>query len=270
MKTNGQHQARKRFGQNFLTDPGIINRIVHSIHPSPNDNMVEIGPGLGALTGPLLAHNPQLQVIELDRDLIPRLRTQFFRFPELQIHQEDALRFDFSRLASAERPLRIVGNLPYNISTPLIFHLLSYPGLVADMHFMLQKEVVERMAATPGSKSYGRLSIMCQYHCEVEHLFSVPPGSFQPAPKVDSAIVRLTPFEKPPILAQNPAFLDQLVKTAFGQRRKTLRNALKLLVSSELWDELGLDSQLRPENLALKDYVLLANRIHTHNDGTLT
>lgn len=269
MKPNGQHQARKRFGQNFLTDPGIISRIVHCIHPSPKDHIVEIGPGMGALTGPLLAHNPQLEVIELDRDLIPKLRTQFFRYPELRIHQEDALRFDFSRLASAEQPLRIVGNLPYNISTPLIFHLLSFPSLIADMHFMLQKEVVERMAAGPGSKSYGRLSIMCQYHCEVEFLFEVPPGSFQPAPKVDSAIVRLTPYAQPPVPAQNPEVLDQVVKTAFGQRRKTLRNALKSMVDTELWDKLGLDSQLRPESLGLKDYVLLANHIHTHNDGTL-
>jgi 16S rRNA (adenine1518-N6/adenine1519-N6)-dimethyltransferase len=193
------HQARKRFGQNFLHDPGVIERIIRAINPGPDDSIIEIGPGLGALTEEILAVNPGLQVVELDRDLIPVLRTKFFNYPEFRIHEADALKFDFSQLM-VDRPLRIIGNLPYNISTPLIFHLLGQAGVVQDMHFMLQKEVVQRMAAVPGDNNYGRLGIMTQYFCKVQPLFDVGPGAFRPAPKVDSAIVRLV--QRPP---ENPA-----------------------------------------------------------------
>ena len=180
-------RARKRFGQNFLRDAGVISRIVRAIGPRPGERLVEIGPGQGALTEPLLQAAGALEVIELDRDLIPGLRVQFFAYPDFVIHEGDALKFDFPALAAADgRPLRVVGNLPYNISTPLIFHLLASRGAVADMHFMLQKEVVERLAAEPGGPDWGRLSVMTQYHCQVESLFVVPPEAFVPRPKVDS------------------------------------------------------------------------------------
>lgn len=259
-----EHQARKRFGQNFLVDDNVIARIVQAIAPAHGDNIVEIGPGQGAITGLLLEHCPTLHVVELDRDLIPRLQASFASYPNLHIHAADALKFDFADLASPERPLRVVGNLPYNISTPLIFHLLQYRGLINDMHFMLQKEVVERMAAAPGDKDYGRLTIMCQYHCQVEFLFEVGPHCFRPAPKVDSAIVRLTPRAQPEVIAQDPKLLDTIVKTAFQQRRKTLRNALKHVVNnSDYFDACGIDPGQRPETLSVNDYVNLANYLHS-------
>src|SRR5690554_4035723 len=192
------HRARKRFGQNFLIDEDIIQRLLWSIRPGTGQTLVEIGPGQGALTEGLLQHCPDLHVIELDRDLIPLLQARFSKeFPRLSIHQGDALQFDFSTLVQDQQPLRIVGNLPYNISTPLIFHLLEFRNIIGDMHFMLQKEVVARMASAPGEKAWGRLGIMTQYFCDVEMLFEVPPASFSPAPKVDSAIVRLTPLAQP-------------------------------------------------------------------------
>jgi 16S rRNA (adenine1518-N6/adenine1519-N6)-dimethyltransferase len=252
------HQARKRFGQNFLHDPGVIERIVRSINPRPDDAIVEIGPGLGALTEEILAVNPRLQVVELDRDLIPVLRTKFFNYPEFRIHEADALKFDFSQLA-ADRPLRIIGNLPYNISTPLIFHLLGQAGVVQDMHFMLQKEVVQRLAAVPGDNNYGRLGIMAQYFCKVQPLFEVGPGAFRPAPKVDSAIVRLVPHATLPHPAKDLSILQSVVRTAFNARRKTLRKALGGLVSVAQLQSLGIDDGLRPENLALADYVAIAD-----------
>jgi 16S rRNA (adenine1518-N6/adenine1519-N6)-dimethyltransferase len=260
-----EHQARKRFGQNFLIDETVIHRIVQAIAPSKNDNLVEIGPGQGAITALLLEHCPTLHVVELDRDLIPRLEAQFSHYPDLHIHSADALKFDFATLASAERPLRVVGNLPYNISTPLIFHLLSYRSLISDMHFMLQKEVVERMASAPGDKEYGRLSIMCQYFCDVEFLFEVGPHCFRPAPKVDSAIVRLTPRAQPKVIALNPKLLDTVVKTAFQQRRKTLRNALKTIVEDAdvCFSACAIDPSQRPETLSVTDYVNLANYLHS-------
>lgn len=259
-----EHQARKRFGQNFLIDENVIHRIVQAVAPGGNDNLVEIGPGQGAITGLLLEHCPQLNVVELDRDLIPRLHAKFSDFPDLRIHSADALKFDFSALVSPERPLRVVGNLPYNISTPLIFHLLSYRSLISDMHFMLQKEVVERMAAIPGDKDYGRLTIMCQYHCEVEFLFEVGPHCFRPAPKVDSAIVRLTPRPQPKVVALDPKLLDTVVKTAFQQRRKTLRNALKNVVQdTACFDSCSIDPGRRAETLSVSDYVNLANCLHS-------
>jgi len=252
------HQARKRFGQNFLHDPGVIEQIIRAINPKPDDAIVEIGPGLGALTEEILAVNPKLQVVELDRDLIPVLHTKFFNYPEFRIHEADALKFDFSQLM-VDRPLRIIGNLPYNISTPLIFHLLSQAGVVQDMHFMLQKEVVQRMAAVPGDNNYGRLGIMTQYFCKVQPLFEVGPGAFRPAPKVDSAIVRLVPHATLPHPAMDLATLQAVVRTAFNARRKTLRKALGGLVTAEQLQSLGINDGLRPENLGLADYVAIAD-----------
>ena len=258
MSKSAGHQARKRFGQNFLHDPGVIERIVRSIHPQADDNLVEIGPGLGALTEELLAVNPRLQVVELDRDLIPILRTKFFNYPEFRIREADALKFDFSELAG-NGPLRIVGNLPYNISTPLIFHLLEQAGVVKDMHFMLQKEVVQRLAAGPGDNNYGRLGIMAQYFCRVQPLFEVGPGAYKPAPKVDSAIVRLVPHETLPHPARDLSMLQHVVRTAFNARRKTLRKSLGSLVSAEELQSLGINDGLRPENLGLPEYVAIAD-----------
>jgi len=260
------HKARKRFGQNFLTDQNIINRIVTSIAAKPSDRLIEIGPGQGAITQQLILACPQLQVIELDRDLIPILLAQFAKYPEFAIHQHDALKFDFATLIKNQQPLRIVGNLPYNISTPLIFHLLSYQDRIRDMHFMLQKEVVNRLVAKAGEKNYGRLSIMVQYYCETEHLFAVPPECFDPQPKVDSAIVRLEPHTTLPHIADNVEHLSHLVNLAFQQRRKTLRNTLKQLIDKEVLDKLGeaigIDVSLRPENLSIKDYVTLSNTLN--------
>jgi 16S rRNA (adenine1518-N6/adenine1519-N6)-dimethyltransferase len=260
MSKKAGHQARKRFGQNFLHDPGVIERIVRSINPAPEDTLVEIGPGLGALTEELLARNPNLHAVELDRDLVPILRTKFFNYPNFTIHQCDALTFDFSELAT-DGPLRIVGNLPYNISTPLIFHLLNQAGIVQDMHFMLQKEVVMRLAAQPGDNHYGRLGIMAQYFCRVQPLFEVGPGAFKPAPRVDSAIVRLVPHKELPHPAKDLKTLQAVVRSAFNARRKTLRKALAGLVTSEQLNQLGIDDGLRPENLSLADYVAIADQV---------
>ncbi|MBV0933041.1 16S rRNA (adenine(1518)-N(6)/adenine(1519)-N(6))-dimethyltransferase RsmA [Marinobacterium weihaiense] len=257
------HKARKRFGQNFLHDQGVIGRIIRAINPQHGQHMVEIGPGLGALTEELLdACQGELDVVELDRDLIPVLRTQFFRYADtFNIHEADALKFDFTALKQDERPLRVVGNLPYNISTPLIFHLLSFNGLIQDMHFMLQKEVVDRLAAGPGDNHYGRLGIMAQYYCRVEPLFIVPPGAFSPAPKVDSAIVRLVPYAQPPYPAKDVKQLQNVVRTAFGQRRKTLRNNLKPLISADRLEALGIDPGLRPERLTLAQFVAISDAL---------
>lgn len=269
MSNKAGHQARKRFGQNFLHDPGTIERIIRAINPKPDDAIVEIGPGLGALTEEILAVNPRLQVVELDRDLIPVLRTKFFNYPEFRIHEADALKFDFSQLM-VDRPLRIIGNLPYNISTPLIFHLLSQAGVVQDMHFMLQKEVVQRMAAVPGDNNYGRLGIMTQYFCRVQPLFEVGPGAFRPAPKVDSAIVRLVPHKTLPHPAKDLATLQAVVRTAFNARRKTLRKALGGMVSIEQLQSLGINDGLRPENLGLADYVAIADLLFEEKGAAST
>lgn len=254
------HKARKRFGQNFLHDHGIIRRIIRAIAPHESDRMVEIGPGLGALTEELLAEAGELDAIELDRDLPPILRTKFFNYGDkFRIHEADAMKFDFTQLQRDEKRLRIVGNLPYNISTQLIFHLLSHADNILDMHFMLQKEVVDRMAAGPGENNYGRLGIMTQYYCEVESLFVVPPGAFNPAPKVDSAIIRLTPYQQLPHPADEVSKLETVVRTAFNQRRKTLRNNLKPLLSADELETLGIDPSLRPEKLPLSDFVNISN-----------
>lgn len=254
------HKARKRFGQNFLQDQGIIRRIVRAIAPGDTQHLVEIGPGLGAITEELLDLCQRLDVVELDRDLIPILRTKFFSYAEkFTIHEGDALKFDFSTLQQQDEQLRVVGNLPYNISTPLIFHLLSYANQIEDMHFMLQKEVVDRLAAQPGDSAYGRLGIMAQYYCHVEPLFLVPPHAFDPAPKVDSAIVRLIPYKELPHPAQDIEKLATVVRTAFGQRRKTLRNNLKPLLSADEIEALGIDPGLRPERLSLQDFIQISD-----------
>jgi 16S rRNA (adenine1518-N6/adenine1519-N6)-dimethyltransferase len=253
------HRARKRFGQNFLIDQGVIREIVRAVHPLPGDQLVEIGPGKGAITQLLADSGAQLSVIELDRDLVPWLRVRFEKYPGFRLFQADALSFDFAQLMANDQPLRIVGNLPYNISTPLIFHLLSYAERVSDMHFMLQKEVVKRMAAQPGDSAYGRLGIMVQYHCDVEELFEVPPESFDPAPKVDSAIVRLTPHRERPFVAKDYAIFERLVNLSFQQRRKTLRNSLKGALVAEVMDRLPVDPNARAETLSLETFVQLSN-----------
>ncbi|WP_331345861.1 16S rRNA (adenine(1518)-N(6)/adenine(1519)-N(6))-dimethyltransferase RsmA [Cellvibrio sp. UBA7661] len=259
LNTESQHKARKRFGQNFLIDHGIIREIVRAIHPRKDDLVVEIGPGKGAITQLLADACDNLHVIELDRDLVPWLKVKFEKHPNFQLFQADALQFDFAQLMRDGKPLRIVGNLPYNISTPLIFHLLSYADKVQDMHFMLQKEVVKRMAAQAGDSAYGRLGIMVQYYCAVEDLFDVPPTSFDPAPKVDSAIVRLVPHATLPYVANNVKTLETLVNVAFQQRRKTLRNSLKQLLTAEQLESLPVDLQLRPEDISLAEYVAISN-----------
>ena len=261
MTENYQHRARKRFGQNFLHDAGVIHRILRGIHARPGERLLEIGPGQGALTEGLLNSGAQLDVIELDHDLVPILRAKFGSNPAFNLHQGDALKFDFNSLNPEPRSLRVVGNLPYNISTPLIFHLLANAGVIRDMHFMLQKEVVERLAATPGGGDWGRLSIMVQYNCRVEHLFNVGPGAFNPPPKVDSAIVRLTPHDVLPHPAKDHRLLERVVREAFNQRRKTLRNTLKALLSTAEIEAAGVDGSLRPEQLDLAAFVRLADQL---------
>lgn len=257
------HRARKRFGQNFLNDPGVVDKIVRSIAPHSTDKLVEIGPGQGALTLPLLEQCPTLTVVELDRDLVAGLETRKQQYPGLTIHQGDALKFDFSQLSDRARSLRVVGNLPYNISTPILFHLLSFSGLLLDMHFMLQKEVVERMAAPPGNKTYGRLSIMVQYFCQVDYLFPVAAECFSPSPKVESAIVRLTPYATLPFPAEDFSVFKNLVSVCFQRRRKTLRNSLRTLMPADaiaaLDSDLDLDLTIRPDNLSVREFVALAN-----------
>jgi 16S rRNA (adenine1518-N6/adenine1519-N6)-dimethyltransferase len=258
------HSARRRFGQNFLVAPGIIRKIVDAIAPRAGETVVEIGPGLGAITEPLLERIDHLQVVEIDRDLIARLRN---RFPpeRLTIHEGDALQFDFGALKGAG-PLKIVGNLPYNISSPLLFHLVAFAPVVHDMHFMLQKEVVDRMVAEPGSKDFGRLSVMLQYHYHMERMFVVPPGAFNPPPKVDSAIVRMIPR----VIgtgtgigeaAKDLALFARVVTAAFSQRRKMLRNTLREFISEPDLAALGIAPTARAEDIAVTDYVRLANSL---------
>ena len=253
------HTPRKRFGQNFLHDHTIIYNIISSIQAKPDQHWVEIGPGQGALTEPLLKEGVRLEVVELDRDLVTLLKEKFKHYPDLQIHSADALRFDFSALADGDKKLRVIGNLPYNISTPLMFHLLDNAYCIGDMHFMLQKEVVDRICAVPGSKKYGRLSVMMQYYCATELLFDVPPESFDPAPQVMSAIVRLVPHRQPPVAVNDMAKLNRVVTQAFSQRRKTLRNSLKKFIDEEDIVALGIDPTLRAENISLADFARLSN-----------
>ncbi|MCK9398272.1 MAG: 16S rRNA (adenine(1518)-N(6)/adenine(1519)-N(6))-dimethyltransferase RsmA [Methylobacter sp.] len=276
------HTPRKRFGQNFLHDHNIIYNIISSIQAESGQHWVEIGPGQGALTEPLLNEGVRLDVVELDRDLVVLLREKFKQYPNLQIHSADALRFDFSSLVerddqsagsglartapegaragiARDEKLRIIGNLPYNISTPLMFHLLDNAYCIEDMHFMLQKEVVDRICAAPGSKKYGRLSVMMQYYCLPELLFEVPPESFDPVPQVTSAIVRLVPHRQPPVAVNDIAKLNRVVTQAFSQRRKTLRNSLKKLIDEEDIVALGIDPTLRAESISLAEFARLSN-----------
>jgi 16S rRNA (adenine1518-N6/adenine1519-N6)-dimethyltransferase len=273
MKELPTHRARKRFGQNFLHDPSIIGRIVKAVTPRPDQFLVEIGPGQGAITAPLLDAARQLTAIEIDRDLAAALRARFAAHPGFRLIEQDVLKVNFAELGDgrtiAPGSMRILGNLPYNISTPLLFHLLDYRELISDMTFMLQLEVVDRMAALPGSSDYGRLSVMMQYHCKVEKLFTVPSGAFTPQPKVESAIVKLTPWRPLPHPARNPDTLARVVRTAFSQRRKTLRNTLKTLLPADQLDVLGLDLNLRPENVGLRDYVRISDLVDQHGDSCL-
>ncbi len=258
-KFNPYPKARKRFGQNFLHDQGVIGDIITTFSPQMDEQLVEIGPGRGALTGLLLAAGNSLDVIELDRDLIPLLRIQFATKNHLRIHEADALTFDYRQLQSyPNRQLRIIGNLPYNITTPLLFHLLSQADCIQDMCFMLQKEVVARMCAKPGSKIYGKLSIMVQYQCEAEYVFTVPPTAFEPQPKVDSAIIYLRPrLFSPQVPLQA---LNELVSQAFSQRRKTIANTLKSkLTEAQLFAE-DIDPKQRPETISPSQYVNLTRR----------
>ena len=257
------HTPRKRFGQNFLVDQQVIERIVASINPQAEDTLVEIGPGQGALTRPLLASGCKLHVLEIDRDLIAKMRLQNLveqhQEKRFFLHQADALQVDLNAVVG-DGEFKLVGNLPYNISTPLIFRTFSWRKQISEMTFMLQKEVVERMAASAGDgKSYGRLSVMTQYYCKVEALFEVPPTAFFPAPKVDSAIVRLVPYKNLPVTVNNTDKFDQVVKAAFGMRRKTLRNALKPLFSAEQISAAGIDPAARAEQLSLESFATLAN-----------
>ncbi|MEF8698947.1 MAG: 16S rRNA (adenine(1518)-N(6)/adenine(1519)-N(6))-dimethyltransferase RsmA [Candidatus Accumulibacter sp. UW26] len=256
-----EHVARKRFGQHFLVDQQLIAELIDLFAVQRDDRLVEIGPGLGALTAPLLRRLDHLQVVEIDRDIISRLR-QAHAPEKLTIHAGDALLFDFSRLGGAEEPgLRIVGNLPYNISTPLLFHLAGFARWVRDMHFMLQKEVVERMVAAPGSPDYGRLSVMLQYRFVMDRLLDVPPDAFNPPPRVDSAVVRLIPRAAAELSAHDESRFAALVRTAFAQRRKMLRNSLRGLVEEAQLQALGLAPTCRAEELSVADYLRLANSL---------
>ncbi|BDX03764.1 ribosomal RNA small subunit methyltransferase A [Marinomonas pontica] len=255
------HKARKRFGQNFLHDHGVIRRIVACIGPKKGQRIVEIGPGKGALTEGIISVTERMDVVELDRDLIPILKVNLFRFPDLTVHEADAMKFDFTSLRIEEQAIRVVGNLPYNISTPLIFHLLSQADAIEDMHFMLQKEVVDRLAARPGDSLYGRLSVMAQYYCAVESLFIVGPESFDPAPKVDSAIVRMTPYQSIPYPVNDIKKLEDMVRIGFQQRRKTLRNNYKGVLDNDDFAALDIDPTLRPERLDVEDFVRITNYV---------
>lgn len=263
---NTQHKARKRFGQNFLIDQQVIGQIVTAINPSSDDNLIEIGPGMAAITEHLVKLCPSMTLVELDRDLIEFLKRKLIDYPSVSIINGDALKTNFGEFYQGEK-LRLVGNLPYNISTPLLFHLLDTKEYIRDMHFMLQREVVDRLSASPGEKSYGRLSVMIQYHCRVMPLIPVPPSSFNPAPKVQSAVVRLTPYDEPPHKAENPELLSKIVSLCFQQRRKTLKNCLNSYAQYILSDTNTVDLTKRPEQLSVAEFVDLSNCINRHMDN---
>lgn len=252
---NRQHRPRKRFGQNFLIDTHVLEKIIQSLHPAVSEHLIEIGPGQGALTERLLDSGASLHAIEIDRDLAAVLRQRFGQYPNFSLIEQDVLKLDFNELLSADSPARIIGNLPYNISSPLLFHLMNYLAGITDMLFMLQLEVVDRMSAKPDSRDYGRLSIMTQYFCQVEKLFEVPPQAFSPAPRVTSAVVKLVPHPQASLPLKHPLTLENLLRQAFSQRRKTLRNNLQGLVPDSDLRSLQIDPGLRPENLSLDDYV---------------
>jgi len=252
------HRARKRFGQNFLTDPLMIQRIVNTINPAAGELILEIGPGQAALSEPLAETDAELHLLEIDRDLAARLQIMFKPEGRAEVHTGDALQVDFSEIVNG-RPFRLVGNLPYNISTPLLFHVLQWNELIIDMHFMLQQEVVRRMAAEPGSKAWGRLSVMCQYYCQVTPLFGVPPEAFTPAPKVQSMFVKLVPHDQAPVKINNMTVFERLVRQAFSMRRKTLRNSLKGMLDATMIESAGIDPGARPETLGLAQFAALSD-----------
>jgi 16S rRNA (adenine1518-N6/adenine1519-N6)-dimethyltransferase len=257
------HTARKRFGQHFLHDPWVIDQMIAAIDPQPGEHVVEIGPGLGAITVPLVARTGNVDAVELDRDLATRLPARLQCPAGLRVHNADALRFDLTDLAAGgPHSLRIAGNLPYNISTPLLFHLLDHAGVIRDMHVMVQEEVADRIASPPGYGAYGRLSIMVQLHCRVEKLFTVGAGAFQPPPRVSSAVLRLSVYERPMVAVDSMECLEQIVRAAFGQRRKTLRNSLKKLLGEALIRQAGIDPGVRPEVLSLDEFAHLSNTLH--------
>jgi 16S rRNA (adenine1518-N6/adenine1519-N6)-dimethyltransferase len=251
---------RKRFGQHFLHDRAVIERLVAAIDPRPDETLVEIGPGRGALTLPLLDRSGTLHAIEIDRDLAARLPALSASHGRLALHVADAVEFDFATLARAQK-LRIVGNLPYNVSTPLLFHLIEHIDSIADITVMLQKEVADRMAARAGTDDYGRLSVMMQWRFEVEPLFEVGPGAFVPAPKVRSRVVRLRPHRSSPATVSDPEFFERMVKAAFNQRRKTLRNSLRGVVDALAFAKSGIDAGRRAETLTLEEYARLAESV---------
>jgi 16S rRNA (adenine1518-N6/adenine1519-N6)-dimethyltransferase len=255
------HRPRKRFGQHFLHDPGVIRRILDALQPIAGEHLVEIGPGSGALTCPLLATVGCLEVVELDRELLPVLERRCQGLGELHSYQADALHFDFARLRRDQRRLRIVGNLPYNIATPLLFHLLEQVEHIHDMHFMLQREVAERMAAGPGQAAYGRLSVMVQYYCRVAPLFTLGRGAFSPPPRVESAFVQFIPHAQPPVTVPDEPVFAALVRQAFSGRRKTLRNTLKGLLGSAAIEAAGVDPEARPATLSLADFAALSKQL---------
>lgn len=258
------HQARKRFGQNFLHDQAVIGRIIDCINPQADQHLLEIGPGQAALTRPLASSGAKLDCVELDRDLAAFLEKEFRDNSNVTIHQQDILKFDLHALLPPDQPphrIRIIGNLPYNISTPVMFHLLKNHELIADMVFMLQLEVVNRLAAKPGDKNYGRLGLMAQYYCQIDHLFNVPSAAFTPKPKVSSAIVRLTPHREFPVTAKSVACLQTVIRTAFNQRRKTLKNSLRNLISVDKLIDLPIDLGQRPETLSLAEFVMISDRL---------
>lgn len=255
-------EAKKHLGQHFLHERGIIEKIVLAVDPRPGDRLVEIGPGQGAITFPLLDRHHALTVIEFDRDLIAPLTAAAHAHGDLTVIHRDVLQVDFSALAAESGgPLRLVGNLPYNLSSPILFHALDHAAAIRDMHFMLQKEVVDRMAAAPGSKVYGRLSVMLQAYCTVTPLFKVPPGAFRPPPKVDSAVVRLVPHAPDAIAVADRACFANVVRAAFGQRRKTLRNALQGVADSSRIEAAGLRPDARAEQVDVAGFVRLANLV---------
>ncbi len=261
------HRARKRFGQHFLHDRNIIDKILRAIGFNEGDSFLEIGPGRGALTFPLLRQCKRLTAVELDRDLIPVLNSQASKYGELEIINADILNFELDTLPG-DQPFRIVGNLPYNISTPLMFHLLKSIHRIQDMHFMVQKEVAQRIVACVGDGHYGRLSIMMQYQCDCQYLFDVAPGCFTPPPKVDSAIIRLLPLPQPRFEVGNKQLFAKIVQTAFGQRRKTISNSLKTIVPSEVFNRCDIDRRLRAENLDGQDFAKLTQALLEKNiDG---
>lgn len=257
-------KPRKRFGQHFLWDKNIIHRIIHTFALQPKQHIVEIGPGRGALTFPLLDLAQEIEAIEFDRDLISFLSVESKKHGNLILHEADALSFDYAALKTDARPLRIIGNLPYNISTPLLFHLLQFNKHISDMLFMLQKEVAERIAAPPNSAQYGRLSVMMQYHCQTQLYFIVPPEAFHPAPLVQSQIIYLKPHLQLIHCASDYTCFSDVVRLAFNQRRKNIRNSLATLISEQKLREIGMDPSLRAENLSVKDFVTISNAIASH------